>query len=228
MRDSINIWDHLSGTKLVSFRHQNCNTNCWLNLWVNRSRSFLSLTRPKVQSVTFGGYRRDITDTIQDRNETKIFSFFLLLFFSSFTAPACAISGLLHCPSLYNFRVPSLPQPVQFPGSFTAPACTIFGLLYCPSLYNFRAPSLPQPVQFPGSFTAPACTISGLLHCPSLYNFRAGKCTHTRLKTVYLMGPVTSLLSVLCILIEVLSCAHANGWVVGGGGGEGVRRALII
>ena len=32
------------------------------------------------------------------------------------------------------------------------------------------------------------------------------------MQTVYLMGPVTNLLSVLCILIEILSHTHAKGW----------------
>ena len=37
-------------------------------------------------------------------------------------------------------------------------------------------------------------------------NFRDEKCTYTRLKTVYL----TVLFSILCILVEVLSRAHAK------------------
>ena len=32
------------------------------------------------------------------------------------------------------------------------------------------------------------------------------------MQTVYLTGPVTNLLSVLCILIEILSHTHAKGW----------------
>ena len=34
------------------------------------------------------------------------------------------------------------------------------------------------------------------------------------------MGPITNLISILCILIEVLSRAHAKGGMVGGGGGH--------
>ena len=42
-----------------------------------------------------------------------------------------------------------------------------------------------------------------------------------RLPTVYLIGPITILLSRLCIFIEVLSRAHSKGGmvVVGGRGG---------
>ena len=47
---------------------------------------------------------------------------------------------------------------------------------------------------------ATACTIFG-----------AEKCTHTCLQTVYLMVLQTNLLSILSLLIEIFSRAHAKG-----------------
>ena len=44
-------------------------------------------------------------------------------------------------------------------------------------------------------FTAPVCNL-----------FRAGKCTHKNIAA----GPLTNLLSVQCILTEILSCAHTK------------------
>ena len=49
-------------------------------------------------------------------------------------------------------------------------------------------PSLPQPIKFP-----------------------AEKCTHARLQIAYFDSPVTNLLSILCILIDISSRAHAKG-----------------
>ena len=49
-------------------------------------------------------------------------------------------------------------------------------------------------------FTAQACKISGLK------NANTDAC-----KQYIFMGPITNLLSVMCILIEVLSRAHAKG-----------------
>ena len=46
-------------------------------------------------------------------------------------------------------------------------------------------------------FTAPACSISGL------------KSTHTRLKTVF-SGPITNLISIVWILMEIYSHANAK------------------
>ena len=57
-------------------------------------------------------------------------------------------------------------------------------------------PSLPQPVQFSGS--------EMLIYTPANSIFD---------------GPVTNLLSIQCILIDVLSRAHAKG----GGGGGGAK-----
>ena len=48
-------------------------------------------------------------------------------------------------------------------------------------------------------FTAPAC---------QLYRLKSAD-IHA-CKTVYLMSPVTNILSISCVLIEVLSCAHAK------------------
>ena len=56
------------------------------------------------------------------------------------------------------------------------------------------------------------CTLSHThsLHCPRRSNFRAKRCTHRRLRTVYLMVLWQNLLSILCILTEVLLHAHAK------------------
>ena len=48
-------------------------------------------------------------------------------------------------------------------------------------------------------FTAPACNISGL---------KVHTCTSAN--SIF-DGPVTNLLSILCILVEILSRAHAKG-----------------
>ena len=50
-------------------------------------------------------------------------------------------------------------------------------------------PSLPQPVKFPGCNVHTYTSASGISD-----------------------GPITHLLSVLCILIAILSRAHAKGW----------------
>ena len=41
-------------------------------------------------------------------------------------------------------------------------------------------------------------------------------------------GPITNLLSIVCILIAVLSRAHANGRGEGGGGGNDVRFGTSV
>ena len=92
------------------------------------------------------------------------------------------------------------PCEVEGKGGGTIPNTTtrmIYALRWA-AMKAIITPSLPQPVQFPGS----------KVHTYTLANSICD-------------GPVTNLLSILCILIEILSCAHARGM---GGGGE----ALLI